>query len=451
MAWDAEAKKLAVKVIGTVESNLKYDAVYYVDPITVGIMQWYGTRAANLLVQIKATPAWVGVASTLDSDLASHDKNDASFWTNRYLTRAEGGSLKNALTSSQGVSIQNAQTLTDFEDYRRVALKADIDVEGHTDVFIFWACMYHQSPKYSKQVLNKAGDNPSLDRLYTMCLNHSWFSKFKTRYTRARDMIRSGDTSGVPDTGVTPDPDDVEDGEPDPPGIGADDDFSNGTQPLKTNISHVMLVGSAIHIVTKSGATFVCNQIGPSSWSPASTTAGSTPVTPPTPNPTPEIPPVTTPEAPGTPPANATEIQKGVVKWMTDREGKFNYSQGDGRNNPDKSGVGDCSSTVRRAYKDVAGIEVGTYTVDQQNYGRRIWINSSYGEAPPESILQLGDLIFYRSSAPFSGRVTHVEMYIGNGKTIGHGGPRYNDKGPTIKNMVRVSSTKVKTIVRRYI
>ncbi len=27
MAWDAEAKKLAVKVIGTVESNLKYDAV----------------------------------------------------------------------------------------------------------------------------------------------------------------------------------------------------------------------------------------------------------------------------------------------------------------------------------------------------------------------------------------------------------------------------------------
>ena len=169
MAWDAEAKKLAVKVIGTVESNLKYDAVYYVDPITVGIMQWYGTRAANLLVQIKATPAWVGVASTLDSDLASHDKNDASFWTNRYLTRAEGGSLKNALTSAQGVSIQNAQTLTDFEDYRRVALKADIDVEGHTDVFIFWACMYHQSPKYSKQVLNKAGDNPSLDRLYTMC------------------------------------------------------------------------------------------------------------------------------------------------------------------------------------------------------------------------------------------------------------------------------------------
>ena len=79
MAWDEAAKKLAIKVIGTVESNLKYDAIYYVDPITVGIMQWYGTRAANLLVQMKATPAWAtsGVAASLDTDLANEDKNNA--------------------------------------------------------------------------------------------------------------------------------------------------------------------------------------------------------------------------------------------------------------------------------------------------------------------------------------------------------------------------------------
>lgn len=56
--WDADAKKLAIKAIATVESNLRYDAINYNDPITVGISQWYGTRAAHLLMQIRTTPAW---------------------------------------------------------------------------------------------------------------------------------------------------------------------------------------------------------------------------------------------------------------------------------------------------------------------------------------------------------------------------------------------------------
>lgn len=44
MTYDLEAQKLAVKAIGTVESNLKYDSINYNDPITVGVIQWYSTR-----------------------------------------------------------------------------------------------------------------------------------------------------------------------------------------------------------------------------------------------------------------------------------------------------------------------------------------------------------------------------------------------------------------------
>ena len=49
MAWDATAKKVAVKAIGQVESSMNYAAINYNDPITVGLAQWYGTRAAAIL------------------------------------------------------------------------------------------------------------------------------------------------------------------------------------------------------------------------------------------------------------------------------------------------------------------------------------------------------------------------------------------------------------------
>ena len=43
----------AMYVIGEVESNWNWTAVNYNDPITIGMMQWYGTRAAALLNRVK--------------------------------------------------------------------------------------------------------------------------------------------------------------------------------------------------------------------------------------------------------------------------------------------------------------------------------------------------------------------------------------------------------------
>ena len=53
MAWDAKAKAVAIKAIGTVESNMRYDGIYHTDPITIGIGQWFGPRAYGLLARIK--------------------------------------------------------------------------------------------------------------------------------------------------------------------------------------------------------------------------------------------------------------------------------------------------------------------------------------------------------------------------------------------------------------
>ena len=76
MAWDETSKKVAIKAIGTVESSMRYDSINYNDPITVGIAQWYGPRAADILKKMGAAHAteFAGVASSLKADLSSTER-----------------------------------------------------------------------------------------------------------------------------------------------------------------------------------------------------------------------------------------------------------------------------------------------------------------------------------------------------------------------------------------
>ena len=89
MAWDTEAKKLAFKAIGTVESSLRYNAVNYNDPITVGVMQWFGTRAADILnrMRLENPSSWTGVAASINNDLQNKPTTSANrtWWESREL------------------------------------------------------------------------------------------------------------------------------------------------------------------------------------------------------------------------------------------------------------------------------------------------------------------------------------------------------------------------------
>ena len=432
MAWDEAAKKLAIKTIGTVESNLKYDSIYYADAITIGIMQWYAGRAAHILTQLKDDPLYANVAEKLRNDVEQQPwETTWSWWSNRYLTQTEGNSLKPLLVSDKGVQVQNAQTLKDLEDYAKVAKQGLLDPNVSTNAFIFWCVMYHQSPREAKKILNNAGDNPSLDRLYTMALNNTIFRQYRSRYTKARDIILSGDSSGIPDFGVEQSPDDDGGDEP-----------VTGTQQATGNVKFAQVVGDAIHVHTSSGVV-VCQPTGGNYYlasvsAPGVNGAGPE-VAPPTPPASTEVPPT----------ADVAAKRAAVVNWMVSRKGKFDYSQGQGRLNPDVSGVGDCSSTVRRAYLDVMGIEIGFSTVDQETRkkpGKEIWRSPVAHAVVPDSVLELGDLIYVRNTWG-DWRVRHVEMYIGNRRTIGHGGGR----GPKEAPLSYWERNKAQLIVKRFI
>ena len=132
--------------------------------------------------------------------------------------------------------------------------------------------------------------------------------------------------------------------------------------------------------------------------------------------------------------------QKALVEKMYSVQGKLIYAQGNakfpGSRNPE-DGSGDCSSTVQWAYKNILGVDPGSWTGAQRTDGDTYTVATTTAD---ESKLQLGDLLL---------KDGHVEMYAGNGKMIGHGGG--NDgktKGPTVKNL---DKTGKYNLVRRWV
>ena len=143
-----------------------------------------------------------------------------------------------------------------------------------------------------------------------------------------------------------------------------------------------------------------------------------------------------------------TKLQDQLVQWMLDRQNRYAYSQGPTRLDPEAKKMTDCSALVRYAYLQVAGIEVGTWTGNQQDRGRIVVGLDVQSAAEAERLLQKGDLVFFDWDGINVGYFDHVEMYIGNGQTIGHGGP---GNGPTIKSLAQQWEWAHSVVARRYL
>ena len=421
MVYDLHAQKLAVKTIGTVESNLKYDSINYNDPITVGVMQWYGTRAAGLLTRIRDTnpSTWVGVAATLVTDLAAQPSNDGPFWTTRYLTRTEGESLASVLLTNQG--LQNDQAFDDLIPYKAAAERAGIDPDTNTQTLLFFFTMYHQSPRRALEVIAAAGPGADLERVHAVSLNNSVLKNYRTRYNQAKALIIANDITGIDDPG-SPSP---------PPETGGD--FDGGDSRVYGDIKYLEITGDTIFVHTKTGILQALpNGSGRYVLSLDKNTGA--PVPPPPDNPDPTVPPS----------ADTQAKRLALVEFLTTKLDRYAYSQGPRRLNPESGMYTDCSGLVYYAYQQVLGKVIGTYTGSQYTQGRLIQKGSGSHNL---ALLEPGDLIFYNWSG---GRPTvdHVEMYVGNGKIVGHGGP---DDGPDISDAQAMATRAVNWYIRRHV
>ena len=172
----------AMYVIGEVESNWNWQSVNYNDPITIGMMQWYGTRAAALLnrMQSERPTDFEMLADSLKSSLSSNDQN-SSYWNARYLNQGEGESVSNAFASTESHIVQENQAITDFEGYIGTLEGWGLS-QDNPKPLIFAMSMYHQSPKSAGQVVATAGGSATLDRIYQVCLNNSVLGQYRNRY-----------------------------------------------------------------------------------------------------------------------------------------------------------------------------------------------------------------------------------------------------------------------------
>lgn len=140
----------------------------------------------------------------------------------------------------------------------------------------------------------------------------------------------------------------------------------------------------------------------------------------------------TTPTTANSKSSGMSAEQTKVKELLDSIMGKNEYSQESNRTQVGATlegasqGYGDCSSTAQWLLKTGAGVDPGDYTGAQIESSKGQWVDGPYDFGQQADIstdkLAFGDLMFYGSSGSGNPRkVSHVEMFYGNGKKAGHG------------------------------
>ena len=388
----------AMYVIGEVESHWNWTAVNYNDPITIGMMQWYGTRAAALLNRVKneMPTAYGQLAASLRSDIESHDAG-STWWTSRYLNRDEGNSIISVFQDEENHVIQENQAIADFEGYITTLEKWGMS-QSYPKPLIFAMSMYHQSPASAGQVIATAGGSADLDRIYGVCMNHGVLGRYRNRYNTVYQRLKDWDgESNPPDFGQSGDVDTTPGGNN--PGISTEE----------SKLGYIIQRGNLLILYGKGeyakGVTFY--PAGTQKWingynANGTDIGGGN-------------------EGGGS--ESGSEAQNAICELYRSWLDRFAYSQGAGRLDPISSGYGDCSSTIWFAYQQVAGIDVGTWTGAMAGKGTKIAGGYSGDNLPIED-MQPADLVLIMWNG-YNSSFDHVELYMGNNELWGHGGPGY--------------------------
>lgn len=431
MAWDATAKKVAVKAIGQVESSLNYAAINYNDPITVGMAQWYGTRAAAILNRMRAAhpTEYARVNAGLRSRLETVSEGSSS-WNTYYLSRQAGDSLRDLLLASK--DIQGDQIVKDLESYFSVAKQYGINPETDTDAFILWCVAYHQGPRYALQAANNYSGG-GLNAMYNAIMSNGVLGQYYNRYNGAKNIIANKDTSGV-DVGVagvnTP-------GNGGTVGQNSQQVTVNGGKVLITaDDSNILTMRSqfGVHRLYSRGHNLWEVNIGEIVQNITNGQLGAT-----------------TPGGGGWGGGAPSDGSNGAkaLAWILARLGKFAYCQCPGRQDPDHSGITDCSGLMYAAYKATSGTFVGTWTGDQYFRGQAVIERGSGAmTAAQKALLRPGDMIVmaWRSTGSVYPETDHVEMVVDQNTTVGHGGNPYY--GPVKKSIDILGATRWWTVRR---
>lgn len=411
----------ALYVLGAVESDWDWGAVYRDDPITIGMYGEYAYDACTLIGYLYRNDdksAYNALSDRLRSFYeANQDPGDDNGpWTSYWMTDEDDASWKesaklevNQTCQKQYGRLQISDMLTAIQN--EGVTWGDTSASHNTDVsgMIFLITIYHQSPAACRRVISSLPWQFTIDDVYNLALNDSVVGKYKNRQDEVYQLLSDNhdkiedSQDGPPDYGTVSEPSGTTSGSATP-----------GVSQTQTNLSHIKRVGDSLWLYYNDGSIVQFYKNGGEVWFPSRSS--------------------TTPSAgqndlPSSgdrnyPKATTEELQS-LIDYAISWEGKLQYVYGgSGRLEWQTSGVTDCSGFVWGLFNHQFGVDIGTYTVPQADNSAAFTevYNGTY--PPPEDQMQPADLIFY--SFPSQGTHSyrgytcdHVELYLGNTTTIG--------------------------------
>lgn len=415
---NANTSLVAMYILGKTESNNTWDSINYNDPITLGMMQWYGTRAAGLMGML--TQHWPSLHASIRTALETHAAS-SSYWPSRFLTADEGESIRPVLRSEDGKAAQQTLWESDYADNVATLEQYGFSEAERPQAMILLMSALHQSPKRAHTIARNYGGNSSLDRIYGAIRNEPVLSKYMThRYTPTYNYLKSWDgASPPPEFGqvrgdYTPPGDDS----PAPP---------PAEQPAPDNpadqvgITNIQMMGDHLYVTMKDGRRAAAYQQTIQNWQGV---AGGTIVPP-----APDVPPPDTPAPPEPDPS------PGVWSHPCPARSRVSSEYGP-RGGGTHRGIDMAAPLGTPLYAVAAGtvLRAGTAT----GFGGYIGILLDTGEAvgyghmkPSSALVSTGDRVAkgqqisaVASEGQSSGPHLHFEVYSGGVLFSGHVNPR---------------------------
>lgn len=377
-------------VIGTVESNLRWDA--YGDPgdtMTFGMMQCALSECGTL----------IGKLHDQDPDdynkLSSRIKNlyesgyDWSRWTLHYA--ADDASWVDAAQSDANHKVQLNYWYEQEPEQEEELIRWGADMSDPKRV-IFLVSIHHQSPQACLQIMNAIPPTSNIDTIHAAALNNRIVGRYKNRQNTVYKLLQEWDgVSAPPDFGG------IIDGTN--PGT-IPSDPNTGGNATKSPLHYVALTPGGnltVHGDFNGQSQVQCYYTGNNIWYPS---AGSIPNV---------APPNTTPgSSSGTP----QDFLKMKELWENN-EMHFAYAQQPGRLDPINSGITDCSGCIWWAVNAIRpdiGSWLGTSTYTMVDTITNVVEEGTDGILDI-SRMQPGDIVICKW-AKWSGQ--HAMWYWGN-------------------------------------
>lgn len=403
MAWTQNQNMFCMYVICEVESGWNWAATNAQDAITLGIAQWWGTRAAGLMQLLKdnAPTSYAKLSSRLRTKLETDGANSQS-WTSFYLQQADRSSWADSAEDADNHLIQQQLFFEDIEGYKTTLASWGLDVENNPKAAIYWMSCYHQNPSYCNNVMAAVGDITNLSTIRSGILSHRILGQYANRYNKIYERLVAWDgTSAPPDFGQV---DEFQEGlSPTAPG-------GNMAQPL-TGIKYIQQTGDNLMIYSDDYPNgMLCVKTNGQIWIPFT-------------NDTQIVMPNTEEGQTGGSSSLFELCKQTWIDW--NNAGGFAYGADAAGKYPETSGHTSCAACIWAALNkhnsDICNW-MSIFCPDLQNQGKLIYHTTGYNNirVPVEDMLP-GDLILMDYASSANGRADHVDWYFGNGVVWGAG------------------------------